>query len=132
MDKESSETGSRFRIVILTVFKCVFICMSTPERGRETSKKNISKSCVGGSALKHTCDCPMHHRSIFKLDSHSLIVQFHQKPENNGLVFSRLLTRLQYGTRRGKKKRNVAIFLDSLYDILPLVISSKLLTERAS
>ena|SRR5712672_2902441 len=32
MDNESRETGSRFRIVILTVFKCVFICMSTPEK----------------------------------------------------------------------------------------------------
>lgn len=30
MDKESRETGSRFRVVILTVFKCVFICISTP------------------------------------------------------------------------------------------------------
>jgi len=30
MESESREVGSRLRIVILTVFRCVFICMSTP------------------------------------------------------------------------------------------------------
>ena len=30
MESESSEVGSRFRAVILTVLRWVFICMSTP------------------------------------------------------------------------------------------------------
>jgi len=30
MDKVSSACGSRLRAVILTVLRCVFICMSTP------------------------------------------------------------------------------------------------------
>lgn len=30
IDKLSSDVGSRLRAVIFTVFRCVFICMSTP------------------------------------------------------------------------------------------------------
>lgn len=30
MESESNDVGSRLRAVIFTVFKCVFICMSTP------------------------------------------------------------------------------------------------------
>lgn len=35
-------------------------------------------------SLRRTCDCPMYHRSVFELDSHGLVIQFHQKPGNTG------------------------------------------------
>jgi len=46
MDNESSGTGSLFRIVRRTVFKCVFIDMSTPVTVPFTTVPEIYERCL--------------------------------------------------------------------------------------
>jgi len=46
MDNESSGTGSLFRIVRRTVFKCVFIDMSTPVTVPFTTVPEIHEYCL--------------------------------------------------------------------------------------
>ena len=41
----------------------------------------------------------MHNRSIFELDGHSLVVQFHQKPENNRVVL------IVYGSKHSTARK---------------------------
>jgi hypothetical protein len=53
--------------------------MSTPNKERGEQKKK-NKQTKWKEAVQRTCYCPVHHRSVFELDSHGLIVQFHQKP----------------------------------------------------
>ena len=43
MESESSACGSRLRMVILTVFKCVFIFMSTPSDKTKSDSEGVSE-----------------------------------------------------------------------------------------
>ena len=73
MERESREVGSRLRAVILTVLRCVFICMSTPA---------TSVSRYAGEARKsvRTGDGAVDDGAVLELDGDRLIVEFHQKP----------------------------------------------------
>lgn len=76
MESESRETGSRLRVVILTVLRYVFICMSTPiVRGVSGRYEDVTKM------TKRTSDSPVDDRSVLELDGDGLVVQFHQEPD---------------------------------------------------
>lgn len=84
MDNESSVVGSRLRAVILTVFRCVFICMSTPARSAhrwsgDRERREGSASNTRAERGVRTCDGAVHDGPVFQLDGHRLIVQLHQK-----------------------------------------------------
>jgi hypothetical protein len=79
IDSESRGTGSLFRIVSRTVFKCVFIDMSTPvtvplttvptHRLVSVHERNAG---TGGGKGRHT---------VLQFDGDTFIVQFHEEAD---------------------------------------------------
>lgn len=77
MLRESRLVGSRFLTVIFTVFKCVFMLISTPKYRYKVNPLFLQPlSCI------LTSNSAMDHCAILKLDAHRLVVQLHQKPRD--------------------------------------------------
>jgi hypothetical protein len=78
IESESNGTGSLPRIVRRTVFKCVFIDMSTPVMVPLTTVPDRMSNCERENKLEERGVMIL---TIFEFNCDTLIVQLHEKPD---------------------------------------------------